>query len=151
MQEQFLKRVERLPLSQAELGVTSPLTYYHVEIMNISFKIPVVNFLYNTSRTQVYGLLQASHVLNRVNKVTYNRIVWDFCWISKQSGQKWRCLKDQFLISPSGHVLCRCSVWQYVIQCIFVVSIPLCYIKFRSYTLSNTTRWMLIHFNTYFI
>jgi hypothetical protein len=34
---------------------------------------------------------------------------------------------------------------------IFVVSIPLCYIRFRSYTLSNTTHWMLIHFNTYFI
>jgi hypothetical protein len=34
---------------------------------------------------------------------------------------------------------------------ICVVSIPLCYIKFRSYTLSNTTHWMLTHFNTYFI
>jgi hypothetical protein len=37
------------------------------------------------------------------------------------------------------------------LYCIFVVSIPLCYIQFSSYTLYNTTRWMLIHFNTYFI
>jgi amino acid permease len=34
---------------------------------------------------------------------------------------------------------------------IFVVSISLCYIKFRSYTLSNTTRLILINFNTYTI
>jgi hypothetical protein len=38
--------------------------------------------------------------------------------------------------------------WQ--INFISVVSIPLCYINYRSYILSNTTRWMLIHFNTYF-
>jgi hypothetical protein len=33
---------------------------------------------------------------------------------------------------------------------IFLVSIPLCYIKFRNYTLSNTTRWILMHFNIHF-
>jgi hypothetical protein len=46
--------------------------------------------------------------------------------------------------------LCMVYAWR-ANNFIFVVSIPLCYIKFRSYTLSNTTHWMLIHFNTHFI
>jgi hypothetical protein len=34
---------------------------------------------------------------------------------------------------------------------IFVLSIPLCYVKFRNYALSNTTHWILIHYNLYFL
>jgi hypothetical protein len=59
---------------------------------------------------------------------------------------------------PKTNINCPCGTdWKNLeVQrvhdcCIFVVSIPLCYIKFRSYTLSNTTCWMLIHFNTWFI